>query len=89
MSSFGDELKRLRETKGLSQRALGDLVGLTQGAIGHVETGRRQGVGADVLYKLCDALGVSCEHFRPFLADAIDATAGQAPAKKPAKGRRK
>lgn len=65
---FGEEVKRLRLAKKLSQEALATAIGLTQGSIGHLETGRTEGVNADVYLRLCDALGVSCDHFRPYLA---------------------
>jgi transcriptional regulator with XRE-family HTH domain len=66
--SFGIEVQRLRDAKGLSQSELAKQLGVTQAFISLVERGERPGVGADVLYRLCDALGVKCDHFREFLA---------------------
>jgi transcriptional regulator with XRE-family HTH domain len=66
MTPLGREIKRLREDKGLSQEALADVAGLTQGAVGHIESGRTKVLKSDVLYRLCDALGVTCDHFRGF-----------------------
>lgn len=64
---FGEEVKRLRAASGLTQKQLAESSGISQGFLAKVETGARPGIGADVLYKLADALGVTCEHFRPFL----------------------
>lgn len=84
---FGEEVKRLRELKGLSQIGLSQAVGVNQTFISKVERGDRPGVGAEVLYRLCDALGVGCDHFRPFLAPAD--TTPPPPVEKPKRGRPK
>lgn len=65
--TFGEEIKRLRAAKGLTQTQLAAACGVNQSFIAKIETGERPGVGADTLYGLCDALGVGCDHFRPFL----------------------
>ncbi len=41
---------------------------MSQTFISTLESGKDSRFGADTLYKLCDALGVTCDHFRPFLA---------------------
>lgn len=79
---FGEELRRLREEKGLSQQALGAAVGLTQGMIGHIERGLVPGVSAATLYKLVEALGVPCMHFREFLDESAEAKPGKPTAKR-------
>lgn len=64
-NSFGVEVKRLRELAGLSQAGLAERIGVSQVRVSQIESGG--GVGADVLYPLCDALGVGCDHFRHFI----------------------
>lgn len=86
--SFGAEVKRLRELKQLSQSALATKIGVNQAFVSLVESGERPGVGAEVLYRLCDALGVGCDHFRPFLAPA-DSAPSAPPVEKPKRGRPK
>lgn len=84
--SFATEVKRLREEAKLSQAALAGKIGVNQAFVSLVESGNRPGIGAEVLYKLCDALGVGCDHFRPFL------TGTEVPAakvEKPARGQPK
>jgi transcriptional regulator with XRE-family HTH domain len=67
MAGFGDELVKLMTDKGLSQRTLAVACGVNPTFISKLVRGERGRLGADVLYKLCDALGVGCDHFRPFL----------------------
>lgn len=83
MLTFGEEIKRLRELKGLSQALLAESIGLKQGFISHIEKGRRQGL-ADVrqFFRLADALGVTTEHFRPFILNVPEEKPAP-PAKKP------
>jgi DNA-binding XRE family transcriptional regulator len=59
----GDRLKQIRLVAGLSQSALAAAAGVGQGAVSHWEVGVRV-PGAEELYRLADALGVSCESFR-------------------------
>lgn len=65
MPTFGEEVKRLREDRGMSQAELAELTGVTQGYISHVEKGIREGK-VDILFALCRALKVPCQHFEPF-----------------------
>ena len=51
-------IKTLRESKGLSQKALADAVGVTDAYITMLETGKRKNPSLDVLRKLAKALGV-------------------------------
>ena len=67
MPTLAEEVRRLRLEAKLSQEKLAELAGVTQGFITHLETGKREGLGADVLYRLCDALGVKCDHFREMI----------------------
>lgn len=64
--SFGEELKRLRLLSGKTQKQLADELGFRQPYIAALESGSG-GVTASTLYNLCEALGVSCDHFREFL----------------------
>ena len=67
--TLGDEVRRLRKEAGFSQSQLAEVVLVTQGAITNIETGRNLNITVQTLYKLCDALNVNCDHFRPFLAE--------------------
>lgn len=62
MSAFGPRLRELRESAGLSQKALADKAKLSQSAVAHWEQGLRAPSWENVL-TLCNALGVSCEEF--------------------------
>jgi transcriptional regulator with XRE-family HTH domain len=57
-SAMGRRVKRLREAKGLSQRALATKTKVTQGLIHQLETGAIQDVRSKVVLKLAKALGV-------------------------------
>lgn len=55
---IGQQIALLRKEKGLSQRALAELCGVTYQNINKIELGRYS-VGLDILSKICDSLG--CE----------------------------
>ena len=55
---IGQQVAKLRKDRGLSQRALAELCGVTFQNINKIELGRYS-VGLDVLSKICDSLG--CE----------------------------
>ena len=61
---FGERLRSLREARSLSQRELGELIGLNAGAISHYEVGRR-GVSISHAAKLAKALGVTLGELVP------------------------
>ena len=61
------EIRRLRELAGLSQAELAEKIGVNQSFISKLERGESARLGADVLFALCDALGVNCKHFRDHL----------------------
>lgn len=84
-SPFGSELRRLRLEKGLSQQSLAEAGGVSQGMIGHLERGVSQDIQASTLYRLCRALGVGCDHFRPFLAGEEPSAKPPEPDEKPKK----
>ena len=81
MRTFGEEVDRLMKEKGVVQTSLAEACGVNQTFISKIVRGASPGLGADVLYRLCHALGVSCDHFRPFLAADL-------PAMKPKKPKR-
>lgn len=54
-----EKIKAFRLAKGLSQEALGELVGVKKAAINKYETGRVVNIKRTTLVKLADALGVS------------------------------
>ena len=53
-----EKIRQLRIEKGLSQEALGELVGVKKAAINKYETGRVVNIKKSMLVKLADALGV-------------------------------
>jgi len=81
MSLFGEELKRLADEKGLSQSALAEACGTSQTFIGKLMRGEQVAPRADMLFKLAEALGVDCTHFKKFLVPETEPPA-EAPAKK-------
>lgn len=58
---FGQRLKSLREERGLSQRALAEVIGISKGAVYYYEN---EGRAADIvtLKKLSDFFGVSADY---------------------------
>jgi transcriptional regulator with XRE-family HTH domain len=80
---FGQRLKSLRESKGLTQKGLADLAGLSQKGVSQWENGERI-PGWDAVLKLCQALGVDCNAF-----GKLDDTPNEKPAPKAGRGRPK
>ena len=66
--SFGEELLRLRLAAGLTQQQLADATGISRSFLTRLEVGARGKIGADILFAICEALNVKCEHFRPYLS---------------------
>ncbi len=58
VSAMGRRVKRLREARELSQRAVAAKAKVTQGLIHQLETGAVQDVRSQVVVKLAKALGV-------------------------------
>lgn len=73
MKTLRDKLKVLRERENLSQKGLADLTGISQGAIGDVESGRKQNLSGDSLRKLCNH-----ERFRKYTLWLIHEPSSQA-----------
>lgn len=63
MNDIRNNLVRIRKEKGISQRELAKRVGMTQAAINHFETGKRN-LNINSLYKLAAGLNVPvCDFF--------------------------
>ncbi len=60
---LGDAVRKAREAKGLSQRQLGKVSGLTYSAISRIESGQRAAPDAASLQKLARALDIDAEDF--------------------------
>ena len=58
MSPLRLRVKELREAKGLSQQALGELAGVRQATISEIESGKKQRVDLGILERLASALDV-------------------------------
>lgn len=56
MMTWHDRIREAREAKGLGQKALGSLVGVSQAAIGKIENHKVQ--TTEILTKLCEVLGI-------------------------------
>ena len=60
---FGKKLKELRENKGLSLSELSRRVDVSKSYISRLEAGKNDNPSADIINKMCKALGVSTEYF--------------------------
>lgn len=76
MDGFADRLKALREKKGLTQKALANLAGLSLKAVSHWEQGLREPSWSNV-QALADALGVDCRAFQVKPSRTAKAKRGQ------------
>lgn len=73
LTAVGQRLRELRESRGLSQERLGNLVALAGPTISRYESGNTQ-INADDLPSLASALGVHpCDFFESDDDDAIPA----------------
>jgi transcriptional regulator with XRE-family HTH domain len=54
-SELGQQIKRLRESQKITQKALAEKAGITQGEVSHIETGRRS-VAIDAFIAIVTAL---------------------------------
>lgn len=69
METLGCRIYLSRQTLGISRVELGALIGLTEGAIRHLEEGRSKDIGGAYVFPLADALDVSA---RWLLTGAVD-----------------
>ena len=58
---FSERLKALRKAKGLTQAQLAQKAGLSNGAVGNYESGKRNRISVESVCRLADALGVEPE----------------------------
>jgi transcriptional regulator with XRE-family HTH domain len=58
-NTFGQALREVRRSKGVSQRELAGKVGVDFSYISKVENGRLPPPAADTIVRICEALGVS------------------------------
>ena len=63
--SFGQEVRRLRKERHLSQRALADIASTNQSHLWSIEKGEVS-VGLDVMCHIADALGVPLQELIKF-----------------------
>lgn len=61
MSTLADKIKALRIERGLSQRELASLIGVTPAAVSNWEVGARENIKGEALLSLASALGVAPE----------------------------
>jgi transcriptional regulator with XRE-family HTH domain len=66
MKSLGDEIKRLRIVKGLSQREFAEALRISQPMVSQLQNGKCL-PSIFLIYHISDILGVSVEHWRSFL----------------------
>lgn len=55
-NNIGENIKTIRKTKGLTQKQLGQLLGVSQAAIGQFESGKSN-LTIDTIKKIADAPG--------------------------------
>lgn len=60
--NFSDRLKKLRESKGLSQEELANMLGMPRTSITHYESGKDRVPRQDRLYKMADFFDVSGDY---------------------------
>jgi len=61
-ATFGQRVAKIREERGLSQRALAMRAGTTQQSIWRVETGRQPDPGIAMAKRIARALGVTLDY---------------------------
>jgi transcriptional regulator with XRE-family HTH domain len=59
ISNLGVNIKRIRESKGISGYKLAKLAGLGKSTISQIETGDRHNLNSSTIIKIAEALGVS------------------------------
>ena len=89
--TLSEAIKSARVAAKVSQAELARRLSVTPAYVWQLENGRSTGLTAEKLYALCDALGVTCDHFRPFISPALVApvAAVPPPAALPVRGRAK
>jgi transcriptional regulator with XRE-family HTH domain len=82
-STFGPRLKELREAKGLTQKQLAEMTGLSTGGVAHLEQGLHEPTWP-VVCAMAEALGVDCTAFTVPPATTAKAKRGRRPKQPPA-----
>lgn len=59
---IGKNLKRIRESKKLSQENLGEMINITNTKISAIENGR-EGMGKDIMTRICNTLNIRPDEF--------------------------
>ena len=59
--NYGQTIREIREGRGVSQRKLAFMAGISSGYMSQIESGGRINLTIDVAMRLADALGVSLE----------------------------
>lgn len=62
---YGENIRALREQRGMTQSQLAELLGLKQTAVAAMESGLTQFSGVNRLRQVANALGVSLEDIVP------------------------
>lgn len=62
IDSMGSRIRQLREAKGLTQPALGKMVGVTKGAVSQWENGSIANIKLKTVLKLCEILGTDLQY---------------------------
>ena len=57
--SIGEGVRKIRHSRGLKQRELAEMTGLSQVTISRLETGRQKSIDPKALKKISSALGIS------------------------------
>ena len=65
------ELKRIRNTAGLTMVAFGERLGVSKSYIAQLEAGERETISFEFAAKICTAFGLPMDHFVPILAPGI------------------
>ena len=64
--SFAERLRTLRRERGMTQEQLAKSAGLSKGAIGNYEAGKRKNISYNSIFRIADALGVKPSDIIPF-----------------------
>lgn len=63
--NFAEKLRALRMEKGMTQAQLAKSAGLSNGAIGNYESGKRKNISYNSIFRIADALGVKPSEIIP------------------------
>ena len=72
MTELGNKLRSLREQSGMSNRQLADQLGVTPGAVSHLESGIRK-PSWEILVKLSRVFNVSADELTSMSTEEVEA----------------